>query len=204
MDYFLHIIYGILLSYLAMLSPGMLNMTALKVRIDYGEKQSEKFALGASVTILIQVGVALFFTDYFTKNPAIIKILEKAGVFVFFALALFFYYLSQKKIDPKAKSGKGNYFIKGFVMSAINMLAIPFYLASSVFLASKGYITIKQPYIVLYILGVFIGSLLLFKTYTYFAETISKKVSFIAKNINLILCGIFIILGFITIIRLFE
>lgn len=204
MDYFLHILYGILIAYLAMISPGMLNMTALKVRIDFGKKESEKFSLGAAVIILIQAGIALFFADYFSNNPKIIAILEKAGVFVFFVLAIFFFILSRKKIDPKAKSEKGNFFLKGFMMSALNMLSIPFYLAISIFLASKGYIVIDQPYIMFFIVGVFVGSLLLFGTYIYFAKFITSKVSFIAKNINLILSGIFIVLGIITIVRLFP
>lgn len=204
MDYFLHVLYGILIAYFAMISPGMLNMTALKVRIDFGKKESEQFSLGAATTILIQAGIALFFVDYFTSNPKIIGVLEKAGVFVFFSLAIFFFILSQKKIDPKAKSGKGNFFVKGFMMSALNMLSIPFYLAISIFLASKGYIVIEQPYIMLFIFGIFVGSLLLFGTYRYFANIISTKVSFIAKNINLILSGIFIVLGIITIVRLFP
>ncbi len=204
MDYFLHLFYGILIAYLAMISPGMLNMSALKVRIDFGKKESEKFSLGAAVTILIQAGIALFFADYFASNPKIIEILEKAGVVVFFALAVFFFILSRNKINPKSKSGKGNFFVKGFMMSALNLLSIPFYLAISIFLASKGYIIIEQPYIMLFIFGVFVGSLLLFGTYIYFANIISTKVSFIAKNINLILSGIFIVLGIITIVRLFP
>lgn len=203
MDYFLHVLYGILIAYLAMISPGMLNMTALKVRIDVGQKESEKFALGAAFIVLIQAGVALFFADYFANNPKIIEILEKAGVFVFFGLALFFYFLSRKKIAPKATSGSGNYFVKGLVMSAINMLSIPFYLGISIFLTSKELLIIQQPFITLFVIGTFVGSLLLFNTYIYFAKIISKKVSFIARNINLILSGIFIVLGIMAIIRLF-
>jgi len=43
-------------------------------------------------------GIALFFADYLTKNPKIIEILKIAGVFVFFALAVFFFLLSRKKV----------------------------------------------------------------------------------------------------------
>ena len=204
MEYFLHVFYGIVIAYLAMISPGMLNMTALKVRIESGKLESFKFSLGAAIIILIQAGIALFFADYFVKNPAIIEQFKIIGVFVFFILAIFFYYLSRKKIDPKASTGKGNFFIKGLVMSSLNMLSIPFYLAFSIFLAEKGYIIIKQPNILFYVGGIFIGALLLFYTYVHFAELITKKVSFIAKNINLILSGLFVVLGIMTLVRLFS
>ena len=202
MDYFLHILYGMLIAYFAMISPGMLNMTALKVRLDIGEKQSIEFAFGAAVVILIQAGIALFFADYFVKNPSIIELLKAAGVFVFFILAIFFFMLSRKKINPNATAKKGNYFFRGALMSALNMLSIPFYLAISIYLAENNFIVIQQPFIVLYIFGVFIGAALLFYTYIYFAEVIARKVSFIARNINLILSGIFVALGIMTLIRL--
>lgn len=204
MIYFLHIIYGVVLAYLAMIAPGMLNMTALKVRIDKGEFDSFKFSLGAAIIIVVQAGIALFFADHLVKNPSIIENLKIAAVFVFFILAIFFFYLSKKKVNPEAKSGKGNYFFKGMLMSALNMLSIPFYLAMSIYLASEGKIIIEQPYIMLFVFGVFIGALLLFYTYIYFSDFITKKVSFIAHNINLILSGLFVVLGILTLVRLLN
>lgn len=204
MDYFLHFIYGLFIAYFAMITPGMLNMTALKVRIDIGKFESVKFSFGAAVVIFIQAGIALFFADYFVQNPNIIEFLKVAAIFVFFALAVFFFTLSRRKIKPKTTSGKGNYFMRGVGMSALNMLSIPFYLAFSIFLADREYIIIKHPMILLYVFGVLIGAILLFYTYIYFAEIITKKVSFIAKNINLILSGIFVVLGLMTLIRLLQ
>ena len=205
MNYFLHILYGIIIAYFAMIAPGMLNMTALKVRLEIGKLESIKFAVGASIVIFIQAGIALFFADYFVKNPSVIELLKTAGVFVFFALAVFFFVLSRRKTNPKTSATvKGKYIIRGAVLSGLNMLSIPFYLAFSIFLAEKQFITIQQPYIMLYVFGVFFGAMLLFYTYIYFAEIIAKKVSFIARNINLILSGLFVILGTITLIRLLQ
>lgn len=204
MTYFTHIIFGILIAYLAMLPPGMLNMTALKIRIDFDRSGSVKFSIAAAIVVLFQAGIALFFADYFSQNPKIISVLEQTGVFVLFALAIFFYILSRKKIKPEAKSGRGNFFMKGLIMSMLNMLSIPFYLAISIFMVSKGYLIIEQPYMSLFVLGTFIGALLLFFTYIYFAKLIMSKVSFIARNINLILSSVFVVLGLITLIRLLR
>lgn len=204
MDYFSHFFYGLIVAYFAMISPGMLNMTVLKFRIDIGKLESFKFALGAAFVIFLQAGVALFFADYLVKNPKIVEYLKIAGVFVFFMLAIFFFSLSRKKIKPKVKTKRGNYFLKGMLMSFLNMLSIPFYLAISIYLASENKIIIEQPYIMLFVFGVFIGALLLFYTYIYFSNFITKKVSFIAKNINLILSGLFVFLGVITLIRLLN
>jgi len=202
MSYIVHVFYGIIMAYFGLISPGMLNMTALKIRINTGKIESLKFALGASIIVFFQAGIALFFADYFAKNPEIIEILKIAGIFVFFVLAVFFFFLSRKKIITKTKNTNQNYFIRGLAMSSVNMLAIPFYLGLSIYLVSVNKIVIKQPYIFLFVIGAAIGSFLLFYTYIFFAKIIIKKVSFIATNINIILSILFLGLGILTLMKL--
>ena len=204
MDYILHVFYGIIMAYFGLISPGMLNMTALKIRMNTGISESIKFAFGASVIVFVQAGIALYFADYFNKNPQIIERLKIAGVVVFFMLSIFFFLLSRKKLNPKAANAKGNYFLKGIGMSSINMLGIPFYLGISIFLATENKILIEQPYILLFVFGASIGSFLLFSTYIVFAKFISVKVSFIAKNINLILSLLFLALGIFTLVKILH
>jgi threonine/homoserine/homoserine lactone efflux protein len=202
MSYIVHILYGVIMAYFGLISPGMLNMTALQIRINVGKIESLKFAFGASIIVFFQAGIALFFADYFAKNLKIIEILKILGVFVFFALAIFFFFLSRKKMKTNSKSTNQNYFVRGLVMSSVNMLAIPFYLGLSIYLVSVNKIVMQQPYIFLFVISASIGSFLLFYTYIFFAKIIIKKISFIATNINIILSILFIILGILTLIKL--
>ena len=204
MDYFHHILYGIFMAYFGLISPGMLNMTALKIRINTGKFESITFAIGASIVVFIQAGIALYFADYFLKNPTIIETLKIIAVFVFFILSIFFFSLSRKKLNPKTTNSKGNFFLKGIGMSAINMLAIPFYLGLSIYLTSINKLIIEQPYILLFVFGAGIGSFLIFYTYILFANIIIKKVSYIAKNINLLLSLLFLLLGIFTVIKILQ
>lgn len=202
MIYLWHIIYGVIMAYFGLISPGMLNMTTLKIRINNGKKASVKFSSGAALIVFLQAGIALFFTDYFVKNPQIIKLLKMIAVGVFFILAVFFYLLSRKELKPKATNNKGNYFLNGMAMSSVNMLAVPFYLGISIYLASDDKIIIEQPYITLFVFGAALGSFLLFYTYMIFAKIIIRKVSYIAKNINVILSLLFFFLGIFTMIKI--
>jgi threonine/homoserine/homoserine lactone efflux protein len=204
MNYFIHIFYGVVMAYFGLISPGMLNMTTLKIRINAGKIESIKFAIGASVIVLIQASIALFFADYFVKNPKIIELIKVAAIFVFFALAIFFFFLSRKKITSNSNKSNKNYFISGLAMSSVNMLAIPFYLGISIYLAAANKIIIEQPFILFFVLGAAIGSFLLFCTYIIFAKIIIKKVSFIATNINIILSVLFFGLGILTLIRIWQ
>ena len=200
--YFTHLAYGILMAYFGLISPGMLNMTALKIRINTNKAASVKFALGASLIVFFQAGLALLFADYFAKNPNVIAWLKILGVFVFFILSIFFFRLSKKKTNAEIENTKGNYFFRGIAMSSINMLAIPFYLGISIYLVSIQKIIIEQPYIFIFVFGASLGSFLLFYTYIFFAKIIIVKVSFIVKNINLILSLLFFILGIITVMKM--
>lgn len=202
MSYIVHVFYGVIMAYFGLISPGMLNMTALKARIEVGKTESLKFALGASIIVFFQAGIALFFADYFAKNPKVIELLKIAGIFVFFALAIFFFILSKKRVTSKSNTSSKNYFIRGLAMSSVNMLAIPFYLGVSIYLVSINKIIIEQPYIFLFVMGAVIGSFLLFYTYIIFAKIIIKKVSFIATNINIILSILFLGLGILTLIKI--
>lgn len=204
MIYLEHIIYGVMMAYFGLISPGMLNMTALKIRINNGKKASVKFSLGAALIIFLQASIALFFVDYFVKNQQVIELLKIVAVGVFFILALFFLFLSRKELKPKSTNNKENYLLNGMAMSSVNMLAIPFYLGISIYLASDDKIIIEQPYIMLFVFGAASGSFLLFYTYIIFAKIIIQKVSYIAKNINMILSLLFFFLGIFTIIKILR
>ncbi len=204
MIYMLHVFYGLIMAYFGLISPGMLNMTVLKTRIDVGKIESVNFAFGAAVIVFFQAGIALFFAEFLIENPKVIAALKMVGVFVFFVLAIFFFMLSRKKIEAKREISKGNYFFKGLAMSSVNMLAIPFYLGISIFLGSENKIIIEFPYILFFIFGASIGSFLLFYTYIFFAKIIIKKISFIATNINIILSLLFLSLGIFTLVKLMS
>jgi threonine/homoserine/homoserine lactone efflux protein len=204
MIYFWHIFYGIVMAYFGLISPGMLNMTALKISIENGKTAGILYALGAASIVFMQAGIALFFADFFINNPKVIEILKIAAVFVFFSLAVFFFILSRRKLKGNAKSQKGGYFIKGIAMSSVNMLAIPFYLGISIYLAKMDRIIIEHPFIMLFVIGASLGSFLLFFTYIFFAKFIINKISFIAKNINLILSLLFLTLGIFTVIKILR
>ena len=64
------------MAYFGLISPGMLNMTALKIRINNGTSDSLKFAFGAALVVFIQVGIALYFANFFNRNPHIINVLK--------------------------------------------------------------------------------------------------------------------------------
>ena len=85
-----------------------------------------------------------------------------------------------------------------------NAVKRKFYLGISIFLAAENKIKIEHPFILLFIFGAALGSFLLFCSYIIFVKVISKKVAFIAKNINLILSLLFLGLGILTLFKVLH
>lgn len=201
MTFFIHFFIGFLMAFVGLLPPGMLNMTVVRTTIENNKKSGVLFSLGAALIVIHQAFIALFFANYFVKHSEIIEQLSIVGVIVLFTLSIFFFFQARNKFTGEGEKRKGNYFFMGMFMSSINMLAIPFYFFYSSFFQNKGLLFLKNPYILIFVLGAFLGALSLFILYTNFAVLIEKKAQFIATNINYILSILFFILGILTFFR---
>lgn len=192
-----------MMAFVGLLPPGMLNMTAVRTTIEKHKKSGLLFSLGAALIVIPQSFIALFFANYFSKHPEIIKQLSIAGIIVLFVLSIFFFFQARKKFKGEGKKRIGNYFLIGIFMSALNMLAIPFYFFYSSFFQNKGLLILQHPYISIFVFGAFLGAFSLFVLYTNFAVLIENKAQFIAKNINYILSILFFVLGIISLFNIF-
>ncbi len=202
MNYILPFIIGFLSAFIGLLAPSMLNMTAARTSIEKGRKAGITFAAGAASVVFIQGFIAVTFAKYLVAHPEVITKLKTAAVFVLFGLAIFFFMQARKKFKAEGKQKKGNNYLTGFGMSSLNMLAIPFYLAMATLAENKGWMTIEQPFSIIYVIGAVLGAFALFSIYASFAEIIAKKAQFIAKNINYILSVLFVVLALFTLIKL--
>ena len=120
---------GFFFSFVGSISPSMLNMTALKISLENGKKGTYKYALGVSLVVILQAYIAVFLTKYIAENQVVLEYLEKAGIVVFIFLSFYFYKESKKSKLKKAITNvkKETPFLKGILLSTLNMFAIPFF-----------------------------------------------------------------------------
>ncbi len=203
MGYVIHLTLGFGMAFLGLVPPGMLNMTAVRTSIEKGIKCGLRFSAGAASVVIIQAFVALTFAKYLSAHPEVFDILKKVAIGIFLLLAFFFFTQARKQFKAEGKQKKGNSFYTGMLMSSLNALAIPFYFGYSTIMETKGLIILQQPYISLFVLGAVAGAFTLFATYAKFAEVIVVRAQFIAKNINYILSGLFVVLAMIQIVSFF-
>jgi len=204
MPYLSHIALGFIMAFLSLIPPGMLNMTVVKTSIQKGKNEGVWFALGAALVVIPQAFIALVFARYFADNPQVVERLELAGIIVLFVLSIVFLMQARRKFKGDGGKREGKSFWIGMLMSGMNMLAIPFYLVLSSVLENRGLLQTEQPFINLFVSGVFLGAFTLFFLYANFAQIIQSKAQFIAKNINYILSVLFLALGILTLIKFLK
>jgi len=204
MDYVIPLIVGFLAAFIGLIAPSMLNMTAARTSIERGRAAGIQFAAGAASVVFVQAFIAVYFAKYLVAHPEVITQLKTAAIFVLLGLAIFFFMQARKKFKAEGKQQKGSSYVTGLGMSSLNMLAIPFYLTMATLAESKGWMDIVPPYSVIYVVGAVLGAFSLFATYAVFAEIIAERAAFIAKNINYILSGLFVILALATAIQVFA
>lgn len=202
MQFFTHLLFGFLMAFIGVTPPGMLNMTALRVKIEKNRKSAFLFASGAATIVIPQALIAVSFTKYFTKHPEVIERLKIGGFFVLLTLSVFFFLQARKKMKAVGTKRKGNYFFIGMFLSSINMLAIPYYFFFSSFLQDKDLIIMEQPYMSYFVAGAFLGTFTLFSVYIQFAKIIERRVQFIARNINYVLSILFFVLSILALTSL--
>ncbi|NNF32671.1 MAG: LysE family transporter [Saprospiraceae bacterium] len=201
MDYLVHVLAGFGMAFLGLVPPGMLNMTTLRTSLEHGIKPARAFAAGAASVVIIHSGIAVYFATYLNDHPEVIIRLRYLGIAVFLALAVFFFIQARKKFKGQGKDKKGNYFMQGLSMSAINMLGVPFYLGVSTLLEANGWITLDMPFMWYVVGGACLGAFALFMTYAILADKIVSRISFIASNINYILSILFLVLAIVVLVN---
>ena len=180
----------------------MLSMTASRIAIENNRLAAVQFAFGAALIVFIQSLIAVFFATYLSNNPFIISSLKKASIIIFVSLAVYFFREARVSKSIKGKQNAGNSFLTGLGMSSLNQLAIPYFLVFATLIEDNKLIEFDTINSIIFAFGASAGALLIFYIYGIYAEMISKRSQFIAKNINYILSVFFIGLATVNLIKL--
>jgi threonine/homoserine/homoserine lactone efflux protein len=206
MTFFLPLFLGFCIAFLAVILPGLLNMTAAKISLQESRNEALSFAVGASVVVFFQTLIAVLFSRFISNHQEIVTTLQEIGIFVFTGLSIYFFWIAKrpKKLNPKIKiNGKSNRFFFGMFLSMLNFLPIPFYVFASMSLASSNYFQFEKVQIFSFVSGVVLGSFTVFYLYIVSFKAIQNKTDFLLRNINTIIGSVTTFMAVITIIKLF-
>jgi len=188
MIFFLAFILGLVVSIIGIIIPGMLNMTIAKISVNENRNQALRFAFGAILVVFFQAFLGTYFAKFLDANPVFSEGLKKIGTLIFITITIVFTILGMQahkknKITVEIRNKK-NRFLYGMALSAINMLAIPWYAFTSLLVASKKWFYYDIISILMFSMAAAFGTYVVFYWYAVFFKKIEHKLVFIVKNMN--------------------
>lgn len=199
MNYLLSLLIGYGAGAFSAWFPGMLNMTAVAVSLDHGRRAGYRYSLGAGLTAICQALLALTFADYIAEHPAVIDWCKRIALFIFPALAIIFF-VKAKRPSIEAKPLRGGPFTFGVVLAAMNALTIPYYFSLGTFLEADQYLQLTPLSIFIFALGAGTGAATFFALYARSADFVSRRAGFLARNMNYVLSGLFVLLTMVQLV----
>jgi threonine/homoserine/homoserine lactone efflux protein len=109
----------------ATIPPGLLNMNAARIRVANGSGPALRFIAGVATVIAVEAWAAAAFSKFVYQNPEVQRNFLWLGIGVFSLLTWYFFNRSQKSVQ--ALKDQRNFFLRGAIMGALNVLNIPFY-----------------------------------------------------------------------------
>lgn len=199
---------GFLAALIGVVPPGLLNMTAAKISLKEGHIRGIMFAIGACVTVFFQTYIAAIFAKYITNHPEIVEVLQRVALVIFILITIYFLFLAKKQ--PKQSVGlkirsKHSRFFQGILLSALNVLPIPYQAYMTITLSSFGWLLLDKMNIVTYVSGAVMGSFAMLYMYIFFFDKIRGKSSFTTqKNMNYIIGGVTGAISIITLVNIVK
>jgi threonine/homoserine/homoserine lactone efflux protein len=205
MLFYLPLVLGFFIAFLAVIPPGLINMTAAKISLQEGKNEAISFAIGASVIIFFQTFIAVLFARFISNHQEVVSTLQEIGIFIFSLLSIYFFWIAKKpkkiKTDSRVR-GKSNRFFLGMLLSTLNLLPIPFYVFASMTLAASGYFNFDKIPVAEFVIGVMIGSFTVLYIYIVAFKKIENKTEFLMRNINTIIGSVTTFMAVLTLFKL--
>lgn len=199
--------FGFISALIGIFPPGLINMTAAKVKIKEGKRAALWFVVGALLIIVLQVCLAILFAQFIGERPQVVVLLREIGCGIFTLLTIYFLAIAKppQKIKGKIKKQRtSTRFFLGMLLSALNFFPIPYYVVVSLSLASFGFFVFEPFSIFVFVLGAVLGSFLVFYTYISFFSTIENKTDFFMQNMNKIIGSITGVVALITMFNIIN
>ncbi len=203
MSLVLPFLFGFIAAIVGISPPGLINLTAAKVSLANGKKSALLFVTGALIIIFFQTYISVLFARIIDKNQNIVVLFRVVGLFVFIILTIYFFKFANKPIlqNTTQNTKKGNFIAAGMGISAINFFPIPYYVFISITLASFEVFHFQIEQILALVIGVVLGSFLIFYCYIAFFNRIKNNANETLLNMNKIIGSI---TGIVAVLTLFN
>ena len=197
-----------IVAFIGVIPPGLLNMTAAKISLKEGAGLGIMFSTGVCLVVFIQTYIAANFSRYLSNRPDIVEILQRVAFVIFVLVTIYFLLLASKEKDTEIveadiKSKKSRFF-HGMLLSGLNVFPVPYQAYMTITLASFGWMNFERTNLITYVTGATMGTFVMLYIYIFFFDKIKDKAFTSQKNMNYIIgsvTGLVALVTFINILR---
>lgn len=198
---------GLIIAFIGVIPPGLLNMTAAKISLKEGYSRGIMFSIGVCLVVIIQTYIAVIFARYLSNHPDVIDILQRVALVIFVLITIYYLLIAKtsntSEIVNHTKS-KHNRLFFGMFLSSLNVFPIPYQAYMSITLASFGWLQFDKTSIASYVVGAAMGTFVMLYMYIFFFDKIKNKSFTSQKNMNYIIGGITGIISIFTLINIIK
>ena len=178
---------GLLLAFVGVIPPGLLNMTAAKISLKEGHVRGFVYSIGVCVVVGVQTYLATIFAKYLNQHPDVIDILKRVALVLFILISIYFFLLAKSNSSPQKvdtfKSKKSRFF-QGILMSALNVFPIPYQAYIVTTLMSYNWLSLDRLAIGSYVAGAVSGTFVALYIYILFFDKIKNSKFTAPKRMN--------------------
>lgn len=194
-------------AFVGVLPPGLINMSVAKTCLEKGKSSGMMVAIGASLIVLFQAAVAILLAKYIFNHAYVKHILLRTGLVVFGLMAIYFFIAAKKRsvspeTDPPEKNALKS-FLKGMMISVLNIFPIPYFVAVSTAYNAKGNYEYDFFSIAVFSFAAALGAFFTLYLYVIFFIKIEKHTTSFAKYSNYFMAILMLILVIFTLIRIY-
>ena len=193
---------ALLVAFVGVIPPGLLNMTAAKVSIKEGHTRGLVFSAGVCVIVVLQTLIALVFARYLSNHPDVVDIMQRVAFVLFVLLTVYFLVVAKKtdkpNVETNVKSKKSRFF------SALNVFPIPYQAYMAITFVSFTWIKLDPVGISAYVAGAATGTFVMLYIYVFFFEKINSKRIKSQKGMNLTIGMITGVISIITLVNIIK
>jgi len=198
---------GLVLAFVGVIPPGLLNMTAAKISLKEGSNRGILFSIGVCIVVSLQTYLAAIFAKYLSNHPEVINILQRVAFVIFVLITIYFLLLARKQPKPDIEANdrsKHRRFFQGMLLSALNVFPIPYQAYMTLTLASFGWLTFETYSIIAYVAGATSGTFVMLYIYIFFFDKIKNEKLTSQKSMNYIIGAITGIIAIFTLINIIK
>lgn len=195
---------GILLSLIGSLPPGLISLSVAYTAIGRSLSAALVLAFGAAFAEFFQACIAVLLSDWFLSHPEATAVFEIAAILVFSFLGSYLFFWAKPPRQPQTpESGTlPVFFMKGIVISAFNLLAIPYWFTYCGWLRMEGWWPeITTSTTLLFAFGVTLGTCLALALYAWLGMLMIQRAAQLARYANRFIGLLFWLLAIKTLLK---